>query len=165
MTQPYDSPDFRVENRLGGSAWVEAVTANPADPYNHVNAPPSALPADREEAFFGAGALRFAKTIGNKHAGNYDQLPHVKGQPFALAIADFQAPASMIWSREELIGYPEKKSRAKFGTGHTRGGAIILQYEGDYPPPERNLEEVPRPETTGPGIQGGKGETEVTNPS
>lgn len=105
VTQPYESPDFRIENRLGGSAWVEAVTANPADPYNHVNAPPSALPADREEAFFGAGALRFAKTIGNKLARNYDQLPHVQGQPFALAIADFQAPASMIWSREGLIGY------------------------------------------------------------
>jgi hypothetical protein len=25
VTQPYDSPDFRIENRIGGEAWVEAV--------------------------------------------------------------------------------------------------------------------------------------------
>jgi hypothetical protein len=41
VTQPYESPDFRIENRFGGEAWVEAVTANPAVPYNHVNAPRS----------------------------------------------------------------------------------------------------------------------------
>jgi hypothetical protein len=105
VAQPYESPDFRIENRRGGVAWVEAVTANPAVPYNHVNAPPSAIPATREELFFGPAALRFAKTLGNKIARNYTQLPHVAGNPFAIALADFQAPASMVWSREGLIGY------------------------------------------------------------
>lgn len=105
VTQPHESPDFRIENRLGGEAWVEAVTANPPVPYNHVNAPHSTAPTAREEIFFGKAALRFAKTLGNKLARRYDQLPHVMGQPFMLAIADFQAPASMLWSREGLIGY------------------------------------------------------------
>jgi hypothetical protein len=105
VTQPHESPDFRIENRLGGEAWVEAVTANPSVPYNHVNAPRSVAPTAQEEIFFGAAALRFAKTLGNKLDRRYDQLPQVVGKPFMIAIADFQAPASMIWSREGLIGY------------------------------------------------------------
>lgn len=105
VTQPYESPDFRIENRLGGAAWVEAVTANPQVAYNHVNAPQSAPPEAREDIFFGPAALRFAKTIGSKLQRRYDSLPHVAGQPFMLAVADFQAPGSMMWSREGLIGY------------------------------------------------------------
>jgi hypothetical protein len=105
VTQPHESPDFRIENRCGGEAWVEAVTANPTVPYNHVNARRSTPPTAPEEIFFGAAALRFAKTLGNKLSRRYDQLPHVAGKPFLIAIADFQAPASMVWSREGLIGY------------------------------------------------------------
>lgn len=105
VTQPYESPDFHIKNRLGGEAWVEAVTANPQVPYNHVNARPSAAPTTREEIFFGQAALRFAKTLGSKLGRHYDQLQYVIGKPFIIAIADFQAPASMLWSREGLIGY------------------------------------------------------------
>ena len=105
VTQPYPSPDFRIENRKGGAAWVEAVTANPAVPYDHVNAPPSVQPEEREELFFGPAALRFAKTLRSKIQKSYHLLPHVKGMPFAIALADFHSPASMIWSREGLIGY------------------------------------------------------------
>lgn len=105
VEQPFESPDFRIENRLCGEAWVEAVTANPQVPYNHVNAPFAKIPTENEEIFFGAAALRFAKTIGNKLARRHDQLPHVAGKPFILAIADFHASGSMMWSREGLIGY------------------------------------------------------------
>jgi len=105
VTQPHPSPDFRVENRHGGVAWVEAVTANPAESYNHVNAPPSSQPEGREELFFGSAALRFAKTLGSKLQRKYHLLPHVSDTPFIIAIADFHAPASMVWSREALIGY------------------------------------------------------------
>ena len=105
VEQPFESPDFRIENRRGGEAWVEAVTANPSVPYNHVNAPFADIPTDREEIFFGAAAVRFAKTIGNKLEKQYHQLPHVAGKPFILAVADFHASGSMMWSREGLIGY------------------------------------------------------------
>lgn len=70
-----------------------------------LNAPFAEIPTDREEIFFGSAALRFAKTIGNKLARRYDQLPHVVGKPFSLAVADFHASGSMMWSREGLIGY------------------------------------------------------------
>lgn len=105
VTQPHPSPDFRIANRRGGEAWVEAVTANPAVPYNHGNAPPSRQPDELSELFRGPAALRFAKTLGSKLQRRYDQLPHVTGKPFAIALADFQGPASMMWSREALAGY------------------------------------------------------------
>ena len=105
MTQPNASPDFRIENRRGCIAWVEAVTANPPVPYEHRNAPLGQIPTEREELFFGAAAVRFAKTLGNKLDQHYDQLAHVAGQPFMIALADFHAPASMTWSREALAGY------------------------------------------------------------
>lgn len=105
VTQPFESPDFRLENRRGGVAWVEAVTANPSASYDHVNAELSAMPQELEELFFGKAAVRFAKTLGNKITRRYDQLPHVQGQPFAIALADFQSGGSMIWSRQSLVGY------------------------------------------------------------
>ncbi|WCK21755.1 hypothetical protein [Agrobacterium tumefaciens] len=105
VTQPHLSPDFRIENRLGGEAWVEAVTANPVESYNHVNSPPSYQPEARDELFFGPAAVRFAKTLGSKLQRRYEQLSHVLGKPFMIALADFHAPASMVWSREALIGY------------------------------------------------------------
>ena len=105
VTQPHPSPDFRIENLQGGEAWVEAVTANPKVPYNHVNSPPSHQPQDRKELFLGPAAVRFAKTLGNKLQHNYDRLPYVADNPFMIALADFHAPGSMVWSREALICY------------------------------------------------------------
>lgn len=105
VTQPFESPDFRIENRKGGAAWVEAVTANPQTRYEPVNAQPTFQPEEPGELFFGAAALRFAKTLGNKLQRGYADLPHVAGMPFAIALADFHAPASMMWSREALLGY------------------------------------------------------------
>lgn len=105
VTQPEESPDYRIENRLGGEAWVEAVTANSPDAYDHVNAPLSSPPEDRLERFLGPAAVRFAKTLGTKLGREYHRLPHVVDKPFILAIADFHASGSMTWSRESLISY------------------------------------------------------------
>ncbi len=105
VTQPFESPDFRIENRLGGVGWVEAVTANPPIRFEPVGAMPSVQPEGRDELFLGTAAVRFAKTIGNKLARGDAHKDHVAGSPFALALADFHAPASMVWSREALLGY------------------------------------------------------------
>ena len=105
VEQPYDAPDFRVENGAGEVAWVEAVTANPPNHYEHVNAPLAEIPESKEELFFGAAAVRFAKTLGSKLQRNYADMPHVSGNPLVLAIADFQAGGSMVWSREALLAY------------------------------------------------------------
>lgn len=62
-------------------------------------APRRSPPADRHERFFGAAAERFARTIQNKLDKRYESLPHVEGKPLILALADFHAPSSMLWSR------------------------------------------------------------------
>lgn len=54
---------------------------------------------------FGPAAVRFAKTLRSKLDRRYHLLAHVTGKPFALALADFHAPSSMVWSREALISY------------------------------------------------------------
>jgi hypothetical protein len=105
VTQDHASPDFHIANYLGGEAWVEAVTANPETPYDHVNAEPSEAPETRRERQIGPAAVRFAKTLRSKLMRRYDQLPHVQGKPFAIALADFHAPESMTWSRPALPSY------------------------------------------------------------
>ncbi|MEF9896760.1 MAG: hypothetical protein RR736_18890 [Pseudomonas sp.] len=105
VTQPEESPDFHIENRLGSEAWVEAVTANPEERYEHFGATPVPPPADQRERFLGTAAERFARTIQSKLDKRYETRRHVEGKPLILALADFHAPSSMLWSRESLISY------------------------------------------------------------
>ena len=104
VTQDYPSPDFFIE-RSGSDCYVEAVTANPNQSRVQGYAPPTFAPTDQTERLLGPPAVRFAKTLGSKLQRSYDSLPHVHGKPFALAIADFHAPSSMVWSREALPCY------------------------------------------------------------
>jgi hypothetical protein len=105
VEQEFPSPDFRISNRAGGEAWVEAVTTNPPVRYEHYGAEPSDAPEDRKEKLIGPAAVRYAKTIRSKLQKEYHLMPHVRGKPFALAVADYHAPSSMVWSREALPCY------------------------------------------------------------
>lgn len=105
VTQDVPSPDFHVSNRKGDEAWIEVVTANPQEPYDHANAIEVPPPLDRSEIVLGAAAVRYAKTIKSKLDKGYARMPHVSGKPFVLAVADFHAPGSMVWSRSALLGY------------------------------------------------------------
>jgi hypothetical protein len=105
VSQDHPSPDFHVTNHTGEDAWVEAVTANPPVPYDHARAGTVPPPQDRRERVLGAAAERYARTLRNKLSRGYTNMPHVVGKPFAIAIADFHAPGSMMWSREALIAY------------------------------------------------------------
>lgn len=104
VRQDHVSPDFWIE-RDGASCWVEAVTANSPVPRSGGIGPWVHAPADRTERLTGAPAERFAKTIRGKLQRDYHDLPHVKDQPFAIAIADFHESGSMVWSREALPTY------------------------------------------------------------
>lgn len=105
VSQDFSSPDFYVANRRGDSAWVEAVTANSVEPHDHYNTQPSSRQIDLSDGLLGATAARFAKTIRSKLQRRYHELPHVLHKPFAIAVADFHAPGSMIWSRPSLPSY------------------------------------------------------------
>lgn len=104
ISQDQVSPDFLIE-RGDDQAYVEAVTANPQGERLQGFTTPVFAPEDRSERLIGAPAVRFAKTLRSKLQRRYEDKPHVKGKPFALAIADFHAPGSMTWSREALPSY------------------------------------------------------------
>jgi hypothetical protein len=103
VAQDLVSPDFHVSDSSGRQAWVEAVTAN-AEPFDHSNAEPVSTP-DFLELQTGSAAVRFARTIRSKLQRRYDLLPHVDGIPFAIALADYHSPGSMVWSRNALPAY------------------------------------------------------------
>jgi len=104
--QDQKSPDFHIRNN-NGEAFVEAVTANPKDNerYNHANTKPTLAPTHPYERQLGSAATRYAKTLRSKIQKNYHDMDHVKGKPLAIAIADFHASSSMVWSREALPCY------------------------------------------------------------
>jgi hypothetical protein len=104
VSQDHDSPDFFIE-RAGHQCSIEAVTANPKEKRAQGLTSPTFAPESRQERTIGAPAVRFAKTLRSKLQREYEKLPHVQGKPFALALADFQAPSSMVWSREALPSY------------------------------------------------------------
>ncbi|HGH4659916.1 hypothetical protein FHW31_000043 [Enterobacter asburiae] len=102
--QDYPSPDFMLmkDNK---KAYVEAVTANPTGPGSLKLPQTQFPPKDRLARTAGDMAARFAKTIRSKLQRKYEELPHVKGFPFAIAIADFSGGGTMVWSRESLPTY------------------------------------------------------------
>jgi hypothetical protein len=102
--QDHDSPDFFIE-RAGHHCSIEAVTANPKGKRTQGLTTPTFAPKSRRERLIGPSSVRFAKTLRSKLQREYEKLPHVQGKPFALALADFQSPSSMVWSREALPGY------------------------------------------------------------
>jgi hypothetical protein len=104
VRQDQVSPDFQIE-KDGSTCWVEAVTANAETPRAGGIGDWVHAPTDRTERLTGAPAERFAKTLRGKIQREYHDLPHVKGHPFAIAIADFHSSGSMVWSREALPTY------------------------------------------------------------
>ncbi|MCS3502262.1 hypothetical protein M2189_008227 [Bradyrhizobium japonicum] len=104
VRQEHVSPDFLIEND-DAACWIEAVTANSETPRSGGIGDWVHAPVDRNERMIGAPAERFAKTLRGKLQRNYHELDHVKGMPFALAIADFHESGSMVWSREALPTY------------------------------------------------------------
>lgn len=119
VRQDHVSPDFCIEQD-SASCWIEAVTANSETPRAGGIGDWVHAPVDRNERLTGAPAERFAKTLRGKLQRNYHELDHVKGQPFALAIADFHESGSIVWSREALPTYLYGLRADVEGTGAQR---------------------------------------------
>jgi len=121
VAQDQPSPDFYVSNTSGCEAWIEAVTAN-AEPFDHSSAKAVETP-NLLERQIGSPAVRFARTLRSKLQRKYELLPHVQGIPFAIALSDYHAPGSLVWSRNALPAYLygvnmviEEKNGAPVGT-------------------------------------------------
>lgn len=98
-------PDFRLirdETRI----FVEAVTANPTGNAEFdIRKPPPEPPEDFWPYLHQQMARKFASPLRSKLAKRYWEREDVAGHPFVLAIADFHAPGSMIWSQSALPLY------------------------------------------------------------
>lgn len=104
VSQDVPSPDFKL---VAGplSAYVEAVTANPTKARDGSLPELKHAPVDKVDRLAGDAAARFAKTLRSKIQKGYHDQPHVRGLPFALALADFHGGSTMVWSREALSTY------------------------------------------------------------
>jgi hypothetical protein len=119
VRQDHVSPDFEIE-KDGAVCWIEAVTANSDIPRAGGIGDWVHAPEDRNERLTGAPAERFAKTLRGKLQRDYQAFDHVRGHPFAIAIADFHEPGSMVWSREALPTYLYGRRADIVGEGASR---------------------------------------------
>lgn len=118
-------PDFSCTS-LFGSFAVEATTVNPSvDAKGQVIAPP---PVDTSEALHAFQRqympIKFAGPLVAKLQKQYWKRKGVEGMPLLIAIEDFHAPGSMIYSRAGLPIY-------LYGKDHTpnrdSGGKLAIE--------------------------------------
>lgn len=99
IDRTHNAPDFACDH-FGKKIYVEAVTlgetqgqANTVNPENVEQA---------RELQQGYVAHRFANALTAKLRKHYWDLEHVRGHPLVFAVADFSAPASMLWTHNAL---------------------------------------------------------------
>lgn len=98
-------PDFRL-TRAGVKLFVEAVTANPTgEAVVDIKGAPPPAPEDYWAYIENDMPMKFGSPLLSKLRKRYWEHDDVAGHPFILAITDFHAPASMVWSRAGLSHY------------------------------------------------------------
>lgn len=98
-------PDFRLK-KGDAKLFVEAVTANPTGSTEAAIAGPPPLPPDDFWSYIeNEMPQKFGSPLLSKIRKAYWQREDVADHPFVIAIADFHAPASMIWSHTALPLY------------------------------------------------------------
>lgn len=99
-------PDF-VLSKGEARIFIEAVTANGPDTMTSAMASgaPEGPPEDFWRFIEEDMPLKFGSPLYSKMKKRYWEAPHVRGHPFVLAIADFHAPGSMVWSHTAIPIY------------------------------------------------------------
>lgn len=98
-------PDFTLD-LYGQKVFVEAVTANAgSNEVADLMAGPTPRPDDFWKFVENDMPIIFGSPLYSKMKKLYWEKEAVKGHPFAIAIADFHAPGSMIWSQTALSIY------------------------------------------------------------
>lgn len=98
-------PDF-VCSGLEGSFSAEAVTVGPTrDGGKIVPPPPRGTPEEVEAYLKQYMPIKFGSPLFAKLGKRYWEREHVAGNPFALAIADFSSPGSMVHTASALEIY------------------------------------------------------------
>lgn len=107
VTRPKPAPDFRVQ-RLGEVAYIEAVTTGQPAGSKLDEDLLAALPkdlADVRARLKDEIPIRFGSPLYSKLKKEYWKLHDVAEHPFVIAIADFHAKGSMMWTSTGLLQY------------------------------------------------------------
>ena len=106
INHPSNRPDFCLE-KYGFELFVEAVTVgrNKENPRKLLIEHESDETIRKHNYTNEEMALRFGSSLYSKKQKNYPQLEHVKGKPFAIAIADFYEEFSMQASYNAILEY------------------------------------------------------------
>ena len=107
ISRDHNAPDFIVQ-KYGETVAMEAVIVgrkqdNPASYFRvfpKIKTPDEVL-KEQENSM----PIKFGSPLYSKLQKKYWELPHVKGNPLVLAIADFHDDGSMLWSSTALINY------------------------------------------------------------
>lgn len=99
-------PDF-VASSLRGQIAIEAVTVNPTKDNAGAVVVPPALDTDEDRLAYLRNymPIKFGSALYSKLVKEYWAREHVRGLPFALAVQDFSARGSMIFTRSALQVY------------------------------------------------------------
>lgn len=126
-------PDFRL--RKGETKFfVEAVTANPTGNVEFdIKQRPPHPPGDFWSFMENEMPQKFGSPLRSKLAKKYWEREDVAGHPFLIAIADFHAPGSMIWSQTALplylygIGFDvkEREDGSKYAVKKTLQNHVV----------------------------------------
>lgn len=100
------APDFIARSLLGNFA-MEAVTVNPTKDKQGAIVPPPHTDTDEEQLAFLREymPIKFGSALYSKLVKEYWAKEHVRDLPFVLAVEDFSAPGSMIFTRSALQVY------------------------------------------------------------
>ena len=105
LSRDHAVPDFCCSSILG-EFYIEAVTVGPTLKDGVITpAPELHTPGDFEAYVNKYMPIKFGSALFSKLRKKYWEQPHVSGKPFVLAIADFSAPMSMIYSQPALERY------------------------------------------------------------
>jgi hypothetical protein len=98
-------PDFRL-TKGEVKLFVEAVTANSTGGAQFtIDGPPPPPPEDFWSYIEHDMPQKFGSPLLSKMRKRYWERPDVAGHPFLIALADFHAPASMVWSHTAVSFY------------------------------------------------------------
>lgn len=98
LDDEHPAPDFHCIGLLG-NFFVEATTVNPSE------TPPVVKAANVDKYFAQYAPIKYGSALFSKLTKRYWELPHVMDHPLVLAIQDFHAPQSMVWSNTALVEY------------------------------------------------------------
>ncbi len=131
-------PDFACQG-LAGRFTAEAVTVGPTRMGGKVLPPPETDTPEKLKAYLEQYLpIKFGSSLNSKLRKRYWERDNVRGGPFALAIADFSSPGSMMHSSSSLerylYGYVHDTERDSDGRLTVTPRRIVEHRFGDKAP-------------------------------